>query len=149
MDEVMRVLCPAGVAYINSAGKWTKTVKVRPEEIDDWTHYFHDATGNPVAHDMTVAPPQRSQWVGSPRWSRHHDHTASMSALVSAAGRLFYIMDEGSRASIQLPANWQLVARDAFNGTVLWKRPISSWNTHKWPLKSGPAQVTRRVVAGS
>jgi len=147
IDEVVRVLVPEGVAYIKDGDKWTKTFKTRPKEIDEWTHYLHDASNNPVAHDLTVGPPRRYQWLGSPRWARHHDHMASMSALVSTGGRLFYIMDEGSRASIQLPARWFLIARDAFNGVPLWKRSMPSWNTHMWPLKSGPAQVTRRLVA--
>ena len=72
---------------------------------------------------------------------------ASMSALVSANGRLFYIFDEGSTASILLPSKWFLAGRDAFNGTILWKRPIDNWHTHLWPLKSGPAQLPRRLVA--
>jgi len=143
MTEVMRVLAPGGVACIGSK----KTVKPRPETIDEWTHYLHDATGNPVASDEVVGPPRRLQWVSGPRWARHHDHMASMTALVAAGGRLFYIMDEGPTASIQLPAKWRLVARDAFSGTLLWKRDITSWNTHQWPLKSGPAHLTRRLVA--
>ena len=147
MDEMMRVLSPNGVAYVKQEGKWTTTVKPPAAGTDDWTHYLHDATGNPVAHDTVVAPPRRLQWVGSPRWARHHDHMASMTALVSSGGRLFYVIDEGPTASIQLPAKWRLVARDAFNGTVLWKREIASWNTHQWPLKSGPAHLTRRLVA--
>ncbi len=147
MAEVLRILAPNGVAYIKEGDSWTKTVKPWPKEIDQWTHFFYDATGNPVAHDTVVGPPRQYQWLGGPRWSRHHDHMASMSALVSANGRMFYIVDEGSRASIQLPAHWFLIARDAFNGTILWKREIPTWNTHKWPLKSGPAQVTRRLVA--
>ena len=147
MGEVMRVLAPNGVACIKKDGKWTKTVKPRPKDIDEWTHYLHDATNNAVAHDSVVGPPRRFQWIGSPRWSRHHDHMASMTALVSANGRVFYIMDEGSRRSIQLPAKWFLIARDAFNGAVLWKRRIPLWNTHCWPLKSGPAQLPRRLVA--
>jgi len=147
MDEVMRVLAPNGVAYINKGSQWTKTVKLRPQEIDEWTHYLHDSTGNAVAHDSVVGPPRHLQWVGSPRWSRHHDHMASMSALVSSGGRIFYIFDEGPTSSIRLPAKWFLIARDAFNGTILWKRPIESWNTHIWPLKSGPGQIPRRLVA--
>ena len=147
MDEILRVLVPNGAAYIKKGDIWTKTVKPRPEEIDEWTHYMYDASGNAVAHDSVVGPPRHLQWVGSPRWARHHDHMASMSALVSTGGRIFYIIDEGPKASIQLPPKWFLVARDAFNGTILWKRPISSWNTHLWPLKSGPAQLPRRLVA--
>ncbi len=56
-------------------------------------------------------------------------------------------MDEGSRISIQLPPKWKLIARDAFNGTVLWKRDISEWQNHLWPLKSGPTQLSRRLVS--
>lgn len=147
MAEVMRVLCPNGVAYIKEGEEWIKTVKPRPAEIDDWTHYWHDATGNAVAQDSTVGPPRGFQWIGSPTWARHHDHMSSMTALVSAGGRIFYIIDEGPRESILLPAEWFLVARDAFNGTILWKRSISLWNTHLWPLKSGPAQLPHRLVA--
>ena len=125
MDEVMRVLVPHGVALIKGTdGGWQKTIKPRPDNIDEWSHYLHDATGNSVADDDVVAPPRHLQWVGSPRWSRHHDRMASMSALVSTNGRMFYIMDEGSRISIQMPPKWKLIARDAFNGSILWKRNI-------------------------
>ena len=147
MAEVMRVLAPGGMAYVKTDGKWTKTVKPRPDQIDEWTHYLHDASNNAVGHDTRVGPPRRLQWVGGPRWARHHDHMASMSALVSAGGRIFYIFDEGPTASIQLAPKWRLIARDAFNGTLLWKRVIPTWQTHLWPLKSGPAQLPRRLVA--
>ena len=148
MAEVMRVLAPEGVAYVRRGGKWTRTVKPRPNELDEWTHYLHGADGNPVAHDTVVGPPRQLQWVGGPRWARHHDHMASMTSLVASGGRLFYIFDEGPTASIQLPSQWRLIARDAFNGTVLWKRDIEQWNTRQWPLKSGPAHLLRRLVAG-
>ena len=147
MDEVLRVLVPNGVALIRNGDTWNKTVKPRPDNIDEWSHYLHDATGNSVANDDVVAPPRHLQWVGSPKWSRHHDRMASMSALVSTGGRMFYIMDEGSRISIQLPSKWKLIARDAFNGSVLWKRDIDEWQTHLWPLKSGPTQLSRRLVS--
>lgn len=147
MDEVTRVLVPNGVALIKKDGQWTTYRKPRPDNIDEWSHYLHDATGNSVAHDDVVAPPRHLQWVGSPRWSRHHDRMASMSALVSTGGRMFYIMDEGSRISIQLPPKWKLIARDAFNGSVLWKKDIDEWQPHLWPLKSGPTQLSRRLVS--
>jgi len=145
--EVMRVLVPNGIAYVKQNGEWRKTVKPRPKTIDEWTHYLHDASNNAVSQDEVVGPPRRIQWVGSPRWTRHHDHMSSLSSLVSTNGRLFYIFDEGSTASIVLPSHWSLIARDAFNGTVLWKRPIAKWFTRLWPLKSGPALLTRRLVA--
>lgn len=146
MAEVMRILCPEGVAMLRTDDGWEKMVKPRPDDIDDWTHFFHGANGNAVARDDKVGPPNRLQWLGSPKWSRHHDRMASMSALVSGGGRLFYIMDEGSRVSIQLPSKWMLVARDAFNSKVLWKQPIENWFDQLWPLKSGPTQLAKRLV---
>lgn len=142
MDEVNRVLTPNGVAMIG--GK--KTVKPKPSAMDDWTHYFYDARGNAVSKDTAVGPPERLQWVGSPRWSRHHDRISSLSAMVSGAGRMFYIMDEGSRISILLPSKWMLTARDGYNGAILCRKPIAKWQDHMWPLKSGPTQLTRRLV---
>ncbi len=147
MDEVLRVLSPAGVAYIKHDGNWTKTVKPRPEEIDQWTHYLYDASNNAVAHDTVVGPPRHVQWIGSPRWSRHHDRMASLSALVSAGGRIFYIFDEASPSAILLPQKRVLIARDAFSGVVLWKRKIPTWFNHLVPYKSGHAQLPRRLVA--
>jgi len=147
MQEVMRVLCPEGVALVKQDDTWTKTVKPRPEEIDDWTHYLYDAGGNAVSQDEVVGPPRHFQWLGSPRWARHHDRRASASAMVVAGGRVFYIFDEGSTASIMLPPKTVLIARDAFNGTILWKRPIPTWYPHLWPFKSGPTQLQRRLVA--
>ncbi len=143
MAEVERVLVPNGVAIIG--GK--KTVKTKSDKLDEWTHYYYNAKGNAVSKDTQVGPPERLQWVGSPRWSRHHDRMSSLSAQVTSGGRLYYIMDEGSRISILLPSKWNLIARDAFNGTLLWKKPIEHWSEHMWPLKSGPTQLTRRLVS--
>ena len=143
VEEIDRVLAPGGVAMI----KGKKTVKPVPDDIDEWTHYLYDAKNNAVSHDLQVKTPTSLQWDSGPRWSRHHDHMSSVSAVVTAGGRIFSILDEGPKASIQYPADWQLVARDAFNGKLLWKRSIPEWHTNTWPAKSGPAQLPRRLVA--
>ena len=65
LDEVKRVLCPNGVAFSKRDDQWTKMIKPRPDAIDDWTHYLHDASNNAVAHDSVVGPPRHMQWVGS------------------------------------------------------------------------------------
>jgi len=148
MDEVMRVLAPRGVAYVRGdGGAWTRTVKPRPDAIDDWTHFLYDATNNAVSNDRAVAPPRHLQWVGSPKWARSHDHLASISAGVVAGGRLFTIVDEGPTAAVVLPARWFLVARDAFSGVLLWKRPIPDWEWHLRGFRSGPSDIARRLVA--
>ena len=146
-QEALRVTAPLGVVLVRTGNGLETQRKPWPEDIDEWGHYLHDADNNAVAHDQRVGPPRSLQWVGSPRWARHHDRLPSMSALVSAGGRLFYILDQGATASILLPATWSLVARDAFSGVVLWKNPIPQWQTRLWPLKSGPAQLPRRLVA--
>jgi len=130
MKEVLRVLAPRGVAYVN--GK--KTVKPVPKEIDDWSHFLHDATGNAVAHDRVVGAPKHLQWIGGPLWGRSHEYDASLCAMVSSRGRLFYIFDEGPTGIIdkRIPDKWTLIARDAFNGVILWKRKIPHWGWKAW-----------------
>jgi len=148
-EEIARVLAPGGVALSLDSRLSTLDSfrKPRPKEIDDWTHYLHDATNNAVAHDTVVGPPRHLQWLGGPRYSRQHDHMSGASAMVSANGRLFHIFDYASPFSIQLPSDWRLAARDAFNGKTLWQRDIDEWHTQMFRLKSGPAQLTRRLVA--
>jgi outer membrane protein assembly factor BamB len=146
-DEIIRVLAPTGVAYLKSDGGWKKKVKPWPAEIDQWTHFLHGPDNNAVANDTRVAPPRHMQWVAGPRWARSHDHLSSISAVVSAAGRLFYIADEGPIASVKAPSKWMLVARDAFNGVLLWKKALGPWEDQLRPFRSGPAEMPRRLVA--
>ncbi|MHC4356531.1 MAG: hypothetical protein ACYS0H_27840, partial [Planctomycetota bacterium] len=160
-DEIKRVLVPGGVALIKGRQKvrglktapvdklkgWKAFKKPWPDEIDDWTHFLHDAQGTSVSDDLIAGHPKGLRWTGGPFWARSHEHTASMQAMVSTAGRVFYVMDEGPTESIQLPAEIYLTARDAFNGTVLWKRLLNNWFNPLYPLKSGPSWLPRRLVA--
>ncbi len=146
-EEIMRVLAPLGVAYIKKSGKWIKTAKPWPGAIDEWTHFMHGPDNNAVADDAVIGSPRKMQWNGGPKWTRSHETMSSMNAMVSSSGRIFYVMDEGPRSSVQLPPEWKLVARNAFNGIVLWRRDIPLWQTHIWPLKAGPATIPRRLVA--
>ncbi|MBL7039566.1 MAG: PQQ-binding-like beta-propeller repeat protein [Pirellulaceae bacterium] len=150
-DEVARVLAPDGVALINDdsgitdtrhltpetssrlAG-WSKFTKPRPDTIDQWTHYLHDASGNAVADDSLVGPPRHLQWVARPLFCRSHEMDSSVSALVSSGGRIFYILDEGLTGILdkRLPSRWFLVARDAFSGVLLWKCPLPEWGWRQW-----------------
>jgi len=149
MTEVRRVLAPEGVAYTKTGGTWESNVKPRPEGIDEWTHFLHGPDGNAVARDDVVGFPYHIQWVGSPTHSRDHELTTSMDVMVSAGGRIFYIMDEGHTAMPYfLPSRWRLVARDAFNGATLWKRPLEEWRPYLVKgRKSLAADLWRRLVA--
>ena len=70
LEEAMRVLAPGGVLLTRQDGRWQKTVKPRPQEIDEWTHYLHDASGNAVAHDEVVGPPRFAPVDGRARGTR-------------------------------------------------------------------------------
>ncbi len=146
-EEVMRVLAPGGTAYVRKGGQWTKTVKPRPDDVDEWTHYLHDASGNPVANDQVVAPPRYSQWIAGPRHGRGHEHTPSIAAVVSTGGRIFYLVDEAPIGGRLQPAEWYLVARDAYNGVLLWKRAVTDWWPHIYGWTGGHNQLQRKLVA--
>jgi len=132
--EMMRVLAPGCVALVGREGKWERLFKPWPDQIDEWTHFLHDASGNALARDEGVGPPRSFQWIADPLYSRSHEIDSSLPALISAGGRLFYVMDEGPVGIIdqRFPCQWSLFARDAFNGLLLWKRPLDPWGWREW-----------------
>jgi len=147
IDEIMRVLAPLGVAYMKRDGRWAKTVKPWPKEMDEWQQHFHDADNNAVARDSVVGPPRHYQWIAEPQWMRSHMSMPSISSLVSSRGRLFTVEDQATAEHPALPGKFALVARDAFNGIVLWQRPFPDWHPVNIRTKLTPVQLQRRLVA--
>jgi outer membrane protein assembly factor BamB len=145
--EAMRVLAPGGVLLTRRSGKWVKSIKPKPGNTDEWTHYMHDAGGNSVAHDDVVGPPGRMQWTDGPQHMRSHEHTPGINALVTSGGRVFYIEDQASTESLIQAPKWRLLARDAYNGIPLWQREIDSWYPHIINWGQAPRQLQRRLVA--
>ena len=170
-EEIARVLAPGGVLLamgdsldtrhstldtrpLTQPKGWVRAVKPRPKTMDEWTHWLHGPDGNAVAADTAVGPPRRAQWIAEPRWQRHHEMPPSINAIVSAGGRLFTIVNEAAPGIDGLPDRWALVARDAFNGKLLWKRPMPEWGPAQWSNRSyghgrwnQPTQIPRRLVA--
>lgn len=112
--DLLRVLAPEGRAWIRRDGAWRESKKPRPAGFDEWTHARHGADGNMVSKDLAVEAPAGIRWIAGPpqddggrKW--YYDHI-----LVSARGRNIYITDEG------------LVARDAANGLLLWRRDFKA-----------------------
>jgi outer membrane protein assembly factor BamB len=149
--EVMRVLSPLGTAYED--GK--TTTKPWPDDIREWTHWLQGPENNAVAGSRLTEHPRHMQWIQEPLWIRHHNLNPGLSALVSAKGRVFYILDEAAPGTAG-PDKWRLIARDAFNGTLLWKAPIQDWGWRFWAEQDfsgaaarfkNPHQVLRRLVA--
>jgi len=153
-DELLRVLAPGGVSVKLKPG--TRHLKADtffrkpwPTAIDQWPQFLHDASNNAVSNDTIVDPPKGLRWTCGPKYARSHEHLCSVSAMVTAGGRLFYIIDEGPISSIYLPPKWKLVARDAFSGVLLWERAIENWEAHLRGFRSGPPEIGRRLVATS
>ncbi|NQT13469.1 MAG: PQQ-binding-like beta-propeller repeat protein, partial [Planctomycetes bacterium] len=146
-DELDRVLAPGGVALVRRGDRYTRMVKPRLPTIDDWTHLLYDPSNNAVSNDREVGPPHDLRWIAPPLNARHHERLAAITVVVSAGGKLFYIIDEAPAASVLLPPRWSLVARDAFSGVVLWKRTIPRWEDHLRGFRSGPPELSRTLVA--
>ncbi|MBD3266621.1 hypothetical protein GF373_08125, partial [bacterium] len=93
--ELFRVLIPGGTLFFRGRDKGAKQVKPRPDSIDEWTHYLHDADNNAVAQDTRVMPPKHLQWKAGPMWCRSHEFASSITCMVSAKHRMYMIVDEG------------------------------------------------------
>ena len=144
--EAMRVLAPRGIALIRKDGAWVKKVKPVPDDVDEWNQYLHDADNNGVSADR-VGPPERLRWTGGTRWGRSHMSWVTVTSMLSANGRLFTIEDLETIEYHKLAARFHLVARDAFNGCELWRRPLKNWHTTNSYVKFVPTQIQRRAAA--
>jgi len=147
VDEMVRVLAPGGAIVDLSGSEAGVHRKAWHRELDEWTHYLYDASNNAVSNDTIVGPPRGLRWTCGPKYARSHEHLASVSAMVTAGGRVFTITDEGPISSVYLPPQWKLTARDAFSGVLLWRSPIAKWESHLRGFRSGPPEIGRRMVA--
>lgn len=145
--ELMRVLRPHGAAVIKRDGQWEVSVKPQVPGTDDWEQHFHGADNNAVADDTVVGPPRRYQWLGEPEWQRSHIAMPSINSMVSTKGRLFTVEDRASAEHPALPGKHALVARDAFNGILLWQVAFPNWHPIYIRDKETPVQIQRRLVA--
>ena len=150
-DEAMRVLAPYGTAYLDGR----KVVKPYPKNMDEWTHFRHTAEGNMVAEDTVVGIPRHVRWITGPDFHRSHALTPGITVMVGTKSRIFYIQDDAPMGFAGLPDQWNLIARDAFNGKLLWKKPITPWGDPAWSWWVGghgsrgnhPYHVNKRLVA--
>ena len=145
--ELMRVLVPGGRLVVESADGWKKRAKPVPDGLDEWNQFLHGAENNGVSMD-DVGPPQRLRWHDTPEYGRSKSLSPSLTNMVSADGVLLTIEDRATTEDVNAPVDYQLVARDGFNGIELWKRPMEQWS--KWQtgsIKSIPTQQQRCLAA--
>ncbi len=114
--EVLRVLRPGGKALL---GQQIVTKPV-PDGADDWTHSYYAPDNNPQSNDRLALAPYLTQFIAEPH------HGPAPQNVVASAGRVFIAF--GHIAWKQRAEPWldTLMAVNGFNGTMLWKRPLTS-----------------------
>jgi len=103
-------------------GLWATVTKPQLPGSTEWTHRYYRPHNNPVTEDTTVHWPLMTQWLDKP-------YNDSGTLGLMAGGRVFQVMEgeSGKTASSYIFAGRDsntLVARDAYNGRILWKRPF-------------------------
>lgn len=111
--EVLRVIAPAtGAVWQKKAGAWSKLTKPMPKEYGEWTHYYGDATNNPVSKDTAVKVPTGLQWIAeSPLRQSSENQLAEGGRYLGGFG------DSGGFKGY-------MSVRGAFNGIEQWRRKM-------------------------
>lgn len=113
-SEILRALRPRASAFYG--GK--KITKPVPEGYDDWSHPFHGPDNNPQSNDIFVQGRFRTQFIATPKFSPMPEQT------VIGGGRIYKAMGHIAHKANQNEHLNTLLCINAFNGTILWKRPL-------------------------
>jgi outer membrane protein assembly factor BamB len=112
--ELTRILRPRGHALV---GKRVIT-KPAPGGTDSWSHPYHGPDNNPLSTDALARAPFTTQFLAEPLFSSQPEVT------VAAGGRLFKAFGHMTFRAYQNPMINTLIAMSAYNGTLLWTRPL-------------------------
>ncbi len=112
--EALRVLRPEGKAIVGG----DVLTKPFPQGIDDWSHHFHGPDNNPQSSDTVARAPFLTQFVAEPRYA------PAPQQVVASAGRLFMAFGHIAWHQREEDVLDTLMAVNAYNGTVLWKKPL-------------------------
>ncbi|MBC8133691.1 MAG: hypothetical protein H7X95_11975, partial [Deltaproteobacteria bacterium] len=106
--ELLRCVPPVtGALWLRSGGAWKQLTKPMPPEYGEWTHYYCDATNNPVSKDRAVRVPTGMQWIAeSPA------RIGTQNQLIGG-GRYLGVFSEAQKV-------W-FSSRNAFNGIQSWR----------------------------
>ncbi|MBP89096.1 MAG: hypothetical protein CMJ64_20665 [Planctomycetaceae bacterium] len=115
LAELSRVTHPG--AKIVSGGE----VSTNPtrDGSDDWSHPYHGPDNNPQSTDTAIEGPYLTQFLCDP-W-----YVPMPQVTVSSGGRLFKAFGHIALKEREWPWLNKLVAVNAYNGTMLWKRDLT------------------------
>jgi outer membrane protein assembly factor BamB len=134
-EEVRRILRPwGGTACLSFRREgevvWRKYVRGPLERTGAWTQQFSDPQNTACSGDDLVYGPLGILWFGGPGPQGMVERHACAQSPVSMNGRLFMQGEE------------LIMAVDAFNGTLLWKREIPGAVRVKVKADSGNLVIT-------
>ncbi len=112
--EALRVLSPGRKGTVGGQ-EFTKPF---PAGMDDWSHHYHKPDNNPQSRDTLARGPFMTQFIVEPRYG------PTPQAAVSSAGRLFVAFGHAAWHRREEHVLNTLLALSAFNGGLLWQRPI-------------------------
>lgn len=143
-EELLRILQPGGILLERKDTSFISSAKPLSQMTDEWTHQWHSGDGSLTTEDKQIGVPTGLQWVAGPLFAMA-GRKSSTQTLVSAGGINFYVTQNVSENVGKPVGDMEqfLLARDAFNGLILWKQP---WNG---PFVTGNGETNPRMIATS
>ena len=115
--ELLRVLHPQAKAVLG--GSDSVLVKPAAAGVDSWSHPYHRPDNNPQSTDQAATAPYLTQFLAGP------DFCPMPEVSVAAGGRVFRAFGHIAHKANQNPMLNTLICANAYNGTILWTRPLT------------------------
>ena len=112
--EALRVLRPGARARLGAK----ELSKPRLEGSDSWSHPYHGPDNNPQSTDRVAKAPYLTQFIAAPKFSPMPQIS------VGAGGRIYRAFGHIAHKANQNAMLNTLICANAYNGTILWKRPL-------------------------
>ncbi len=112
--ELLRVVYPGGTIVLGNK----KIIKPQVNNTDSWSHPHHGPDNNPQSTDQQARAPYLTQFLADPKF-------CSMPEIsVAAGGKVFRAFGHIAHKANQNETLNTLICVNAYNGMVLWKRPL-------------------------
>ncbi|MFH1761069.1 MAG: methyltransferase domain-containing protein, partial [bacterium] len=125
IETTIKALGINDYSLINKNGIWARIIKPRPADMDEWTHWLYNSGHTRVSKDGISGPPSSLRWLAGPVSNGLRAEMGS----VCANGRIFNVTaNDAFNLFIpekKRPSRLYLIARDAYNGTRLWRRKFN------------------------
>ncbi len=116
--EAMRVLRPEGLLVQTGDDQLQVTRRPPQKGLGDWSHWEHGPDNNPVSSDTIIKAPYMTQFMARPYY------IGMPSITTVAAGRTFLAIGHIAHHRREWNQLNKLIARNGYNGTVLWEKPL-------------------------